>query len=141
MKKIIAVVVVVLAGVCFAQSPREVEVVAEVSLTNQTSDTGGTLFTPSETGVFRVNLMVQCTGNQQPQGTLDPEFLWADDNGREGSFLSSIPCGNPSLPATSIFIIKATPALPIFWEMRAGGRATSTYEVYIALERIGPKVQ
>jgi hypothetical protein len=142
MKKIIAVVVVVLAGVCFAQSPRQVEVVAEVSLTNQTGTITGTLYTPPQTGVFRVNFMFQCTGDQQNSGTLQPAFIWTDDNGEEFYELGQIPCGNIGRPASFIFIIKATAEKPINWFLREGGsQGTSTYDVYMALERIGPTVQ
>jgi hypothetical protein len=143
MKKIIAVVVVVLAGVCFAQSPRQVEVVAEVALTNQTGETTGTLFTPAQTGVFRVTFMVQCTrGNPLNADGLNPELVWTDDNGGERFVPGTVGDSAAEPPTSFTFVIKDMGGAPIEWgvsPVKPGD--DSIYEVYIALERIGPKVQ
>jgi hypothetical protein len=138
MKKIIAVVVVILAGVCVAQSPRRVEVVAEVNLTNQTGTTRGTLYTPPQTGVFRVNFMIVCTAGS---GDVLPGFSWTDDNGGEAYQFNTdyAECGSPHAPMGAVFIIKAIAGTQIDWEaIWQGGQ---TYDVYLALERIGPKGQ
>ena len=82
MKKlcVIATVGVILAGVCVAQSPHPVEVVAEVGATNQTGTSGGVLFTPNETGMFRVSLCLQCTqGDAQNGHGLSMTLRWLDD--------------------------------------------------------------
>lgn len=141
---VIAVVVVILAGVCFAQSPRQVEVVAEVSLTNQTGTVYGTLYTPPQTGVFRVSFMLQCTKGDPVNGQgLFPSIGWTDDNHDElfspgGPVLDQ----RPGAPSSFIVIIKAIAGTPISWSVNPVNKNdTSEYEVYIALERIGPKVQ
>jgi hypothetical protein len=140
MKKVIAVVVVILAGVCFAESPRHVEVVAEVGLTKQTGTATGTLYTPSETGVFRVNFMTQCTSGGS--GTVEPRLSWVDDNGGEFYPTSAtVPCEDPHTPVSFIFIIKAIAGQPITWTVFGGLQGENIFEVYIALEQIGPKVQ
>jgi hypothetical protein len=135
MKKIIAVVVVMLAGVCFAQSPRQVEVVAEVALTNQTGSTGGTLFIPAQTGRFRVNFMVQCTTGAQPVG---PRLFWTDDHAGE-AYSTNVSCGLPHTSPAAVLIIKAIAGQPIGWAVF--GQEGQVYDVYLTLERIGPKTQ
>lgn len=75
MRKTILTLVAVMLLVPFGLAQRQVEVVAEVSRVNQTGTQGGTLFTPSETGVFRVNFMIQCTGGDNsefPDASADP---------------------------------------------------------------------
>jgi hypothetical protein len=141
--RFIAVVMVILAEACFAQSPHQVEVVAEVSLTNQTGTTGGTLYTPKETGIFRVNLYVQCTkGDPQDKEDLNPVFAWKDDNpGTEQLRLEPLPDQVAGLPFTFIYIIKDIGGAPIEWQVDTMTGDTAVYEVYLALERIGPKVQ
>jgi hypothetical protein len=131
----IAVVLVFLEGVCFAQSPseitpREVEVVAEVGpLTNQTGRVSGTVFTPPQTGMFRVSFYVQCIKGDPINGKdLFPE-------------LGPVPDRTGGLPATFSFIIKDNGRQSIEWVVEKPPVDESVYEVYLALERIGPKVQ
>ena len=135
MKKIIAVVVVILAGVCVAQSPRQVEVVAEVSLTNQTGETGGTLYTPAQTGVFRVNFMVHCINGSAP---IVPRLFWTDDHAGE-AYSTNVSCGLPHTSPAAVLIIKAIAGQPIGWAVF--GQEGQVYDVYLTLERIGPKTQ
>ena len=135
-------VVVFLAGVCFAQSAHQVEVVAEVSLTNQTGTVGGTLYTPKETGMFRVNFYVQCTGQGQNAQGLYPMLQFTDDIGPDfDAQLGFAGDGQPQAPSSWTNIIKAKAGTPIIWQVQLLSGDTSPYEVYIALERIGPKVQ
>jgi hypothetical protein len=138
----IAVVVVILAGTCLAQSARQVEVVAEVSLTNQVGPISGTLYTPEATGMFRVNLYLQCTQGDPLNGQgLSMDLRWYDDVGG-GSFTFSISDSQKSGSAASYaFLIKDRGGVPITWDVRAAPLDAAVYEVYIALERIGPKVQ
>lgn len=135
-------VVAMLAGVCLAQSPRQVEVVTEASRTNQTGTVTGPLFTPNETGMFRVNFYVQCTKGDPVNGQgLGPMLYWKDDNGREQLFLGSVSDKLAGLPTSYVFIIKASEGQPITWAVNTYPPDDSEYEVYLALERIGPKVQ
>jgi hypothetical protein len=142
MKRIFAVVAVFLAGTCFAQSARPVEVVAEVSLTNQTGGISGTLFTPAQTGMFRVTMYIQSTGGNPQNGQgIDPQFHWTDDNGLEYQSLPSVNDGGPQAPFSTVFVIKAISGTSITWGTEMAPSDDSVYEVYLALERIGPKVQ
>jgi hypothetical protein len=135
-------VVVVLTGACLAQSPRQVEVVAEVSLTNLTQDNGGSLFTPAQTGMFRVTMYVQSTGgNPQNAQGIYPQFHWTDDDGLESQSLPPVNDGGPQAPFSTVFVIKALANTAIIWGTEMAPLDNSVYEVYIALERIGPKVQ
>jgi hypothetical protein len=137
----VAVVALVLTGVCFAQSPRQVEVVAEVSLTHQTGTTSGTLYTPEETGMFRVNFYLQCTkGDPGDFQGLTAYVHWTDDNFPE-AFHQNVGDQEETSPSSWNFIIKDLVGQPITWEVSANAQDTSKYEVYIALEHIGPKVQ
>jgi len=140
---VIAVVVVILAGVCLAQSARQVEVVAEVSLTNQTGKTGGTLFTPNQTGMFRVSFYLECTEGSQILNTeLDPVVLWTDDNGDEFEALPPVQDNSIGPPVSAMFIIKAIAGTPVSWNVQPSRlpKDKSRYEVYLALERIGSTV-
>jgi hypothetical protein len=137
----VVAIALILAGVCFAQAPRQVEVVAEVALTNQTGTTVGTLYTPEEAGMFRVNFYVQCTKGDPNGAGLNPMLTWTDDNGKEVVFYPTIPDGSPGPPASFLSVIKAIAGKPLVWRVTLGNNDTSKYEVYIALERIGPKVQ
>ncbi len=134
--------VVFLAGVCSAQSPRQVEVVAEVSLTNQTGTTNGTLFTAAQTGLFRVSYMIQCTNGDARNGHgLTPTLSWTDDNGSDG-FIPGSPINDnvPQRPITYVFVFKDIGGAPIEWQVTTVPEDKSVYEVYIALERLGPMV-
>jgi hypothetical protein len=135
MKRIFVIAaVVILAGVCFGQPTHQVEVVAEVAITNQTGETTGTLYTPAQTGMFRVSFMVQCTTGSP---AVEPRLFWKDDHGIE--FTSTdVSCGNPHLSSAFIVIIKAIAGQPITWVVF--GQA-QVYDVYLTLEQIGPKVQ
>jgi hypothetical protein len=138
----IAVVVVILAGVCLAQSARQVEVVAEVSLTNQTGLTVGTLFTPNQTGMLRVSFYVQCTkGSGLGHSALSPSLSWTDDTGADSQMFPSVVDIFAGPPATFVFIVRALAGTPITWSVAPTFNDTSRYQVYIALEHIGPTVQ
>jgi hypothetical protein len=139
----IAVVLVILAGTCLAQSARQVEVVAEVALTNQTGNTGGILFTPNQTGMFRVSFYLQCTKGSEILNTeLDPVVLWTDDNGNEFEALPPVQDNSIGPPESAMFIIKAIAGTPVSWNVQPNRlRDKSRYEVYLALEHIGPTVQ
>jgi len=138
----IAVIAVVLAGTCFAQSPRQVVVVADVARTNRTGNTGGILFTPTLTGMFRVNFYVQCTSGSGLGGTvLSPNLSWSDDIGTETQVFPGVGDTSSGPPATFVFIVKALAGTPIAWNVEPSFNDKSRYEVYLALEAIGPTVQ
>lgn len=141
-KSILTLLTVILLG-SISLAQRQVEVVAEVGLTNQTGTMSRTLFTPATSGVFRVNFMIQCTGGDiQNSSALVPTLDWVDGNGPEfypGFF--GVPDGAPMPPYSFVFIIKAKGGRPIVWGIQEQPQDTSTYNVYLALERIGPKVQ
>jgi len=136
----IAAVALVLAGTCFAESPRQVEVVAEVSLTNQTGLLAGTLYTPKATGMFRASLYLQCTqGDPQDVQGITMTLEWFDDVGSE-RFAFNIADSEKGAPTSQTFLIKGQAGMPIDWNISVRG-SNAIYEVYLALERIGPKVQ
>jgi hypothetical protein len=145
MKKafVITMAVGILAGACLAQSPRLAEVVAEVGLVKQTGTVGGTLYTPNEAGVFRVTFYVQCTmGSEQTGKGLFPILKWRDDVFSETfAPAPSIVDSNAGAPTSYIFVIKDIAGKPVTWRVATQPGDTSEYEVYIALERIGPVVQ
>jgi hypothetical protein len=138
----IAVVVVILAGTCLAQLPRQVVVVADVARTNRTGNTGGILFTPTLTGMFRVSFYVQCTRGSNLGGTaLSPMLSWTDDIGADSQMFPSVVDIFAGPPVSSIFIIKAIAGTPVRWSVRPNTTGdNSVYEVYVALEAIGPTV-
>ena len=142
MKKSILTVLVVVGLGSISLAQRQVEVVAEVGMTNQTGTIGGTLYTPKLTGLFRVNFYLQCTGfGDNPQG-LYPVIQFTDDIGSDfDSQLGFADDGQPTAPRSWIDIIKAKAGTPITWQVQVLPGDTSPYEVYIALERMGPKVQ
>jgi hypothetical protein len=135
----LTVVVLLLASLSFSQ--RQVEVVAEVGLTNQTGTIGGTLYTPQNTGLFRVNFTLQCTGSgTNPQG-LYPVIQFTDDNGPDfDQQLGFADDGQPTAPYSWTNVFKAIAGTPITWQVQLLPGDTSPYEVYIALEKIGPKL-
>jgi hypothetical protein len=136
----IAVVALVLAGTCFAESARQVELVAEVSLTNQTGLIAGTLYTPKDTGMFRASLYLQCTeGDPQDVQGITMTLEWTDDVGSE-RFAFNIADSEKGAPTSQTFLIKGQAGIPIDWNISVRG-SNAIYEVYLALERIGPKVQ
>jgi hypothetical protein len=138
----ISVAVVILAGLCFAQSVRPVEVVAEASLTNQIQGNQRRfLYTPKETGMFRVTFYVQCIkGDPQNGQGLSPQLYFTDDTGRD-FFSGHAPDNVPQPPTSYIFVIKSIGGSSISWEVAKQGSDESAYEVYLALERIGPVAQ
>jgi hypothetical protein len=136
----IAVVLVILAGTCLAQLPRQVVVVADVARTNRTGNTGGILFTPTFTGMFRVSFYVQCTRGSGIQSALQSAVIWTDANGEEFEVLN-VQDTAPEPPVSSIFIIKAIAGTPVRWLVQPNTTGdNSVYEVYLALEAIGPTV-
>lgn len=130
----------VLVAVSFGQRP--IEAVAVVSLTNQTGTTQGTLYTPQETGLFRVTLMLQCTGGPgQQMSDLNPYFTFVDDNGPEFYFPGTGQDGQPLPPQSWSFVIKLIGGNPLIWNVQLAANDTSTYETYILLEKIETKTQ
>ena len=116
------------------------EIVAGIRLTGQTGSIGGTLFTPTNTGLFRVNFYVQSTGGDPSTGQgIFPSFNWTDDNGPDYQPLPLVADGGPQQPFSTVFIIKAVAGQPITWATGLNPTDNSVYEVYFTLERIGPK--
>lgn len=131
-----AFVLIVFALPVLAQ--RQVEVVADVGLTNQVNGISQrTLYTPNQTGMFRVTVYLQCTkGDPQGMG-MNPVVLWTDDNGEE-TFIPGGPVEDktPGPGVTFSFVIKDLAGIPIQWELvKDDNRAV--YEIYLAVERIG----
>jgi hypothetical protein len=92
--------------------------------------------------MFRVNYYVQCTkGGNQDQNGLFPSLNWKDDNGYEAFEPPVIPDSHTGPPTSYVLIIKSLGGKPIEWQVTTEQGDTAVYEVYLALERIGPQGQ
>jgi hypothetical protein len=119
-----------------------IEAIAVVSLTNQTGTTQGTLYTPQETGLFRVTMMLQSTGGPGGQiSGLNPYFTFVDDNGPEFYPAGTGQDGQALPPQTWSFVFKLKGGNPLIWNVQLAANDTSTYETYIVLEKIGTRMQ
>lgn len=137
MRKTILTLVAVMLLVPFGLAQRQVEVVAEVSRVNQTGTQGATLFTPSQTGVFRLTVMVQCTRGGNGNG-ITPILSWTDDNKGESTRFGQVPNQAAGPPYTFTFVFKAIAQTPINWVVQTDN--SSDYEFYFVLEKLGPRV-
>ena len=131
---LIAVAMLMFINVGFTQ--RDMRVLADVSLTSQTGNNSGTLYTPTSTGFFRITFYVRCKGGVQncpilSQGSAALTYTADGDGGSIG-----IP-----MPSQSgwIGMIKADANTPIHWVLFSFPGDTSVYDLYILAEQPGPQ--
>jgi hypothetical protein len=123
-------------------------ILARVSLTNQTAVIPTTtIFTPAQSGVYRVSTYLAQTANLQTGlGTWYLEFNWTDEAGAEQAtpiFVvdrQAAPQAYGSTQAGDLvnnFTFRAIAGQPVSYSVTdLGSGAAGTYELFIVLERL-----
>src|SRR6516225_4402115 len=105
------------------------KVIARVNLKNQTSTIPTTtVFTPTQSGLYRASAYMTMTTPGSGTGTWDVEFNWTDDSGPESSNLASIvESETPSqdycspFPPSCNLVFRAVAGTPVTYYVNGNG--------------------
>lgn len=151
MRRIVCLLVAVMLGsVCFGQTTKDAmqnpgfpRVVAALNLLDQTNAVGPvTLYTPTESGVFRISGTMVCTISNGKSNTYwNTRVTWANENGHNNptrfADVATYTIGS-SLPSSgSPFVFNANGGSAInITTSRTFDTSGSQYNAYIILEQL-----
>ena len=122
-----------LSGFAHAQCAAFPCVVASVSLVDQTEPVRTAVFTPTNSGLFRVTVYMEAS--HTPSSHWDLFFYWKDDLRPTGMGLGS-PMGGQIL--TNSFNVRAIAGGPISYILKKGKNTPpeATYNLFITVEQL-----
>lgn len=117
------------------------QIVTSVALSNQTNEIPTTtLFTPQQTGLYRVVAYLTATHPGDGQNVWGLQIQWSDDAGIEQSCLPNL--NNAATPpfayvTPSISAFEAVAGVPVTYSVFSSGQPVSgAYSLYLTVERL-----
>lgn len=95
-----------------------------------------TLFTPEETGLFRVTPYFEETVNEETPGVNVVQYYWVDGGGDQSFNLAQAPASpNPSSQIFDSVLIRAIGGNAV--QVLLGVSGTNTFNAYFVIEKLG----
>jgi hypothetical protein len=118
--------------------PRQVETVAGVQVIGQTGALPlTTLYTPTQTAMYRVSAYSTVTVPGSVQGGLGLNLQWTDPVRTQLSLVGGFCADRVGCSVSTTFVVYATANQPIAFDVTEKGIAVSpTYNVYVSVERL-----